>query len=378
MNRKIASLNSANIKNKKVVFVGPFVGEFGWELLFWHGWVKKIFRTRYRNYHKIACSVPGRHVFYPDADEFLPLPISFFKKPFSSRGYITDCWINGWPKPNASSQELEDVYPKIEKILREFKRKLPKDTEFIVPWQKRKDPEYGIMGAEIPENPTTEIPVSYEIPYSNQILEYFKPTRKGKQMLEKIRKKDKRKPICIFPRMRKYRRPDKNWDKEKYLALIQYLQGKFPDYKIAILGEPRGAFFADFLPKDCLDLINVDPNYRMDVQCAALRDGVIAIGSQSGAIDFALGSGCCSITWGTASGEKRFLGENYMKTPLTFLPVQNPSSDIVIKYVEKMLGVGRAPVGFEVKKQMISNFYKIMPDSFMKSKRLSKLKKKIS
>ena len=24
------------------IFAGPFVGEFGWELMFWHGWLRKI------------------------------------------------------------------------------------------------------------------------------------------------------------------------------------------------------------------------------------------------------------------------------------------------------------------------------------------------
>ena len=25
-----------------IIFAGPFVGEFGWELVFWHGWLRKI------------------------------------------------------------------------------------------------------------------------------------------------------------------------------------------------------------------------------------------------------------------------------------------------------------------------------------------------
>jgi hypothetical protein len=54
--------------NKKVVIFGPFVGEFGWELLFWQGWVRKVSRSEFRDYWKVAVSYPGREVFYPDVD----------------------------------------------------------------------------------------------------------------------------------------------------------------------------------------------------------------------------------------------------------------------------------------------------------------------
>ena len=367
------------MENKKTVFFGPFVGEFGWELLWWQGWVKKVCRTRYKDYHKIACSVSGRHIFYPDADEFLPIPKWFFEKPVSSRGYITDCWINGWPTPNSSAAELEDVYPRIQKIIDGFKERLPEDTEFVFPWMFRNDDEYGKMGMEIPENPEENSKIIiYNIAYDKQILEYLNPSKKGMELFKEVYDGNER-LIAIFPRMRKYRRPDKNWEKDKYNDLIDMLQKKFPYPKIAIFGEPGGAFFADDMPDGCIDLINVNADYRMDIQCAALKQSVIAIGSQSGAIDFALASGCDAITWGPASGEKVFLTENFMKVPMTFIPFQNPDVSVVVNYVEKMLGHRKLPpIGFEIKKQAVSKFYRVLPRIVMKSTTLSRIKKKFS
>ncbi|MBI5332440.1 MAG: hypothetical protein HZB65_02620, partial [Candidatus Aenigmarchaeota archaeon] len=437
-------------KSFKTVFFGTFVGEFGWELLWWQGWVRRVCRTRYKGWRIIASSFPGRHVFYPEA-EFWPLPRWFLEKPISSRVYITDCWKNNWPSPNIETKELEDVKPKIDRIITDFKKKLPKNTVFIIPWKFRNDKEYGKMGMIIPENPKKDDKfIAYNIAYSDQDLEYLKPSKKGQELFDRILENSKNTNslqashdtnscsvkqieiqnsydrnskrsqsvfshntntnyfskknslIAIFPRMRKYRRPDKNWEKEKYLELIEKLQKRFcgnsktsdevpynknnysfkqtekSQYKIAILGEPGGAFFADSVPDGCIDLINVPADYRMDIQCAALNQSKLAIGSQSGAIDFALACGCPSISWGPGSGEKVFLTENFMKTPMTFLPFQNPHVDTVLRYAGHLLGYDRKPVGFEIKKRIISGFYANMPNAVMKSGMLSKIKKRVA
>ena len=52
----------------KTVFFGPFVGEFGWEMLYWHAWVNKVSNGKFKNYKKIVASFSGRESFYPNAD----------------------------------------------------------------------------------------------------------------------------------------------------------------------------------------------------------------------------------------------------------------------------------------------------------------------
>jgi len=356
---------------KKIVFFGPFVGEFGWELTYWHGWVKRLCKERYRNYYKIACSFPSRYPLYPEVDEFWPLPKKFMKIPISSRGYITDCWLNGFPKPDTPGR-LPDVKPIVDDLITEFKNKLPKNTKFVIPWELRYDEEdkrfYGvwISGNSI---------ITYKIPFSKQYLEKLQPTPKGKRMLEKIVNPDTR-LIAIFPRCRLFRRPDKNWEKNKYEILIQKLQSELPDHKIAIFGEPGGSFFVDDTPAGCINLVQISSKYRMDVQLAALKQSELALGSQSGGIVFSLAAGCKSLTWGGAAGKKGIQEQNYVGTKLIFYPSVNPTVEVVLKYVRWCLNRGAPPWKLEVRRLTINflfdHFYRIT-----KSKRLVNLKKSL-
>ncbi|MEK9135219.1 MAG: hypothetical protein AAB451_02870 [Patescibacteria group bacterium] len=321
---------------KKTVFFGPFVGEFGWELLFWHGWVKRLCRTRYKDCYKIACSFPGRYPFYPEVDAFWPLPDEFLKFPISSRNYITDYWNKGKPEATVPAN-LPDVWPRLKRVIADFQKKLPKDTEFIHPWTYRYDKEdkrhYGVDKKYTP----------YAPPYSKQILVKIQPTQKGRETLKKIVSPEE-KLIVIFPRKRNFRRPDKNWKKESYQLLINRIQKKLPGYKIAILGEPGGAFFEEGVPKNCLDLINVNPYQRMDIHLAAVSQAKLAVGGQSGGVSFAMAGGAKTITWGNAVFERVIAKENYLNSPLIFLPLSDPSIDLIFKYINWFIGINSMPL----------------------------------
>lgn len=333
----------ANLTNKKTVFFGPFIGEFGWELLFWHGWVKRMCRTRYKDFYKIVCSFPGRYPFYPEADEFWSLPDDFLHNQISSRGYITDCWQNGYPTPSVKGN-LPDIFSLIQKVIDDFKAKLPEDTIFIHPWAFREDKEDKCFyGVKIKENPQSDKDfISFGIPYSRQVLEKLKATTEGKEIVTKIISPGE-KIIAIFPRCRQFRRPDKNWQKENYEILIRKIQKELPDFKIAILGEPGGAFFSDGVPEGCLDLINIDKNSRMDVHLAALAQAKAALGSQSGAITFAMAAGIPVISWGPAAGEKFFSKENFTKSRFVFIPSENPNPETIFNYIKWVAAKSNAP-----------------------------------
>lgn len=328
---------------KKTIFFGPFVGEFGWELLFWHDWVKRMCRTRYKDYYRIACSFPGRYPFYPEVDEFWPLPEDFLRNTISSRGYITDCWINGYPRPSINVV-LPDICPLLGKVINDFKKKLPSATEFIHPWEFRYDKEdKKYYGVDIKHSPRSDDDfIAYNIPRQKQVVGYLNPTQKGIKILKTIISPEE-KIISIFPRNRLFRRPDKNWSKENHEFLIKEIQKELPKFKIGILGEPGGAFFTDGVPAGCIDLINIDQNYRMDVQLAALKQSKLAIGSISGAILFVLASGCKAITWGGLDQEKACAKENFMNSPFIFLAHKNPSVNLIIKYVKWSIGGGVMP-----------------------------------
>lgn len=348
--------------NKKIVFFGPFIGEFGWELIYWQGWVRRLCQEKYKNYHKIACSFPGRNPFYPYVDEFWPLPEEFLKEPISSRAYITDNWINGLPTADDKKINLEEVYPKMIKILEFFQNKLPKDTVYFIPWEEIEDPLDGkSYGTFISVNPKSNSDFNTKlIPYNKQILENINPTKKGVEELLKIVHPTK-KILAIFPRCRLARRPDKNWSKSKYEELIFKLQQEFPQYKIAIFGAPGGAYFTEGAPTGCLDLINLSPNLRMDIQLSALKQSVLTIGGESGGMIFALAAGCPALCWGHLSYAHNFKKENYMKTPSYFYPKNNPSVEEVMKYIRWLLKNNKAPVINIIKSKSLIIIYNFIP-----------------
>ena len=89
----------------KTVFFGPFIGEFGWEVLYWSAWINRLIDEKYKNCHIIVASQGGRELFYPKANEFWPLPDWFCDVQYVQTGYISDGWENGLPRGNFSRVE---------------------------------------------------------------------------------------------------------------------------------------------------------------------------------------------------------------------------------------------------------------------------------
>ena len=73
-----------------VVFAGPFLGEFGWELSYWHAWLRYLKENHYKNSKMIVSSYPGREALYEFADEFIPISNDFIKKNYSQRAFFLD------------------------------------------------------------------------------------------------------------------------------------------------------------------------------------------------------------------------------------------------------------------------------------------------
>jgi len=328
----------------KTVFFGPFIGEFGWELLFWQGWVRKVCKGEFRDYRKIAASVQGRQPFYPYVDEFWPLPDSFLKLEVSGHGYYTDGWRGGYPGRQIETHTVRsiisslrhlhkprriwvekpidcpDLEQQVEEMFTEFKQRLPDDTFYFVPWKANHyEPDALEFGLQIPQGvcPTSDMSVIKHIDFQYQLFEYLEPTPEGERAFRRIMP-DERKMVAIFPRYRVVRRADKNWAIEKYLDIIHRIQNVWPDCLVSIFGEPGGAYFADGVPAGCLDLINIPAEHRMDIQVAALKHCVMALGSMSGAVLVALAAGCPTLIWGFAANQARYYRENFMGSPMIY------------------------------------------------------------
>ena len=373
----------------KTVFFGPWIGEFGWEFMHWYAWVSRVCQEDFKDYYKIASSFSGREPFYPDVDKFIAHPNDFTKIFVSQRNYITDHWKGIRPQPNSSNnflfknnkQETSSSIPEnqiqnAEKLLNLYVNELPKDTIFFVPWREnyyeKHNLEFGIFdeGGKTPLMNTLDfitvkvlkrtvgkISDKWEwlnikdyninnegflvkrIPFEKQNFFKLSPTNDGHKKFLDIYNPANRKPIIsVFPRFRKERRTDKNWSEGNYLKIIDFLKSQYPQYDIAVLGAPGGCYFVGNPPDDCIDLINIDDDSRMDIHIAALRNSIFALGGLSGAILVSLAAGCPSLTWGHETARIRAEEENLLDTKFIYLGDEQPELGHIQEILKENLG----------------------------------------
>ena len=208
------------------------------------------------------------------------------------------------------------------KLLNHFKEKLPFGAEIICPFQDNKinEIEFGVRKA----NSLKQDPIQKRVPFDEQVFFKFTPnkTKLTGQFVKQLKQK---RVIAIFPRYRETRRPDKNWSKEKYEDLIKMLKMQFPTHKLAIFGAPNGAYFSEGCPEDVMDLINIDPKERTNIQAAILERADFAVGSLSGAMVFARFCGVPVMTWSLERDKDRFHDENRLDIPTYFISNRDPS-----------------------------------------------------
>jgi len=71
------------LKSNSLVFAGPFLGEFGWEISHWMPHIRWL-RKQYPRRYLITASYPGRQALYNNIiDEFWPLPEWFVEKKYN-------------------------------------------------------------------------------------------------------------------------------------------------------------------------------------------------------------------------------------------------------------------------------------------------------
>lgn len=346
----------------EVVVFGPFVGELGWELLFWHGMVRRLCNTVFKNFRRIAVSMPGRQPFYPDVDEFLPLRDDDLPKNFSAQGYIADGWRDGLPgRPRLETYfhprvpwtllrhgiiqkatyierwKGTPIEPRVISIIERLKSEFPSDSEFVTPFSKNRLGD-ATFGHDTSVNARMLEQASYRPAFDKQDLRRLVPSSTAAKAVEQLL--DSRdKWIAVLPRKRDFRRPDKNWDAASYLRLIEEL--KTQGYGVILVGAPGGAHFVDQTVAGCIDLINIPNKHRLDLHIAAFSKSVAAIGGMSGAVLVALASGCPTVTFGHPEQQIRYYTENYLRTALVYLSTFDVSTADLIIALETLLGNSR-------------------------------------
>lgn len=350
----------------ETVIFGPFVGEFGWETMHWMGFVNNLCSTKFKNSRKIVISYPGRSVLYKFADEFIAIPNWFISLNPSARNYILDGWIDGYPgnstlkykwnfnfafkkllnfqKPHRILKEKPYAWPSMrvhaEKVLKEIISELNlKEYTLICPWKLTSldGARYGFDDSGDARYLSQESNIN-RFPNPDHEWSYLESSQRGKKFLSVLIESDSE-LITIFPRRRLIRRQDKNWRYENYQELIKLLSDKYPKFRIALCGEPGGAYFEKFVPENCIDLINIDPSTRLDAHLAALEKSRIAIGSLSGAMFLPLMTLTPTLVFGIESEKSRFERDNYLNTKLRYLVSADPSIEEVLEEVDRLISV---------------------------------------
>ncbi|MBT5940202.1 MAG: hypothetical protein HOG95_09740 [Rhodospirillaceae bacterium] len=310
------------IESEAPVFFGPFIGEFGWELMCWQGWVRRVCEKYYSDRKVIVSSQKEHSALYPYADEFWPLPSWFTDLDRAANQYSTFGWRNGWPgnvqwHPEMTKifvdgtieteyvyeqvhtpLNLPDMQPVAETMLNEFKARLPGNAVFMVPWKLTTCPisghEFGIRTLENPLVNGVDFEV-IEIPIEFQNLQRLSPTPKGNELLNQhAGSRGEKKFIAVHPRYCESE-PTKNWDETIYVEIILRLQKLFPSHHVFVFGSLEGTCL-NTIPDGCIDLINIDEQDRLEVQIAALNNSWLTIGAASGGLQLAYMTGCAVIT----------------------------------------------------------------------------------
>ena len=348
------------------IFAGPFVGEFGWELMFWHGWLRKIKQEIYPNSHFIVSSFPGREPLYEFADEYISLPNFYLKNNFSERDYFVDWEIFDIDKQNFIFKEMEKLYffykdkfesENIEYIFNYPQKKLTRNLtlriknkfnfnifdNFLIKNKSLKEVINNFNnhpGINIP-NPLILNPVNREIkdlynPQKPKSMDQkwvkLKPTPEGIKLRDKLLEPydlTNRPVFSIFPRKRILRREDKNWTESKWRKFINLLIKKY-DPIIILSGTPQGAFFSEEKNNsNLINIINESKKNILSLQLAFLEISQIAIHGRSGSCNLSLQHGCPTFMAGPEEDRD------------TICNVENPQRSEIFYYTE--FGVNPEP-----------------------------------
>ena len=348
------------------IFAGPFIGEFGWELVFWHGWLRKIKREIYPDSYFIVSSFPGREPLYEFADEFINLPDFYLNNNFSERDYFVDWeiydlekqkkifnemrklidfyhnklnendinFIYNYPQKKFSRSLFNRIQNKIKNIISINHDLTQKDLKKVLSSFNKhagiKNPDPFIL------NPVNrEIKDLYNPQYPNLVDQKWiklKPTKLGIKLRDDILASFnyKKKPIfTIFPRKRLIRRKDKNWEENNWKNFIQMLIKKY-DAIIVLAGTPKGAYFAhEANSANTINIINSSKTNILDLQLAFLEISKIAIHGRSGSCNLSLQNGCPTFMAGPEEDRKAICVD------------QNPLNSKIFYYTE--FGVNPTP-----------------------------------
>ncbi len=270
---------------------GPWIGELGWELTSWQGWVRYACKTKYKSHRKYILTFPGRECLYQGIDAtFLSHPKWFRNVQYSARAYATDYWTKNGPKIKNVTYNGPYMKTTAKKLLHHYMEKLslPKEN-FMIPWRvfSIDDKQYGGVTSSSPRRRWVPKKIVDRFQDVSPITSIASHTQTLHGEMKRQGFDPNSKLLLLFPRGRQ-RHGDKNWPEKYYIKLHRTAKKILSEYVVSFVGSPDGALFPKGAPAGVLDLIHIqDPNNRLNIHVAAMKQSVIGVGPASGILHVA-------------------------------------------------------------------------------------------
>ncbi len=252
---------------RPVLFAGPWIGEFGWELARWQGGIRRI--AQGAEWYVIVMGDVGHHLLYPYAHEYWDVP-RFFRE----AGFTRQCdHVRGGAEAAVHLQLLAWL------IARALARIGPVQMT-LLPQRFRPD-EQDIVRLKVPDA---------------------------------ARWRPEGRYFCVLPRLRSWN-PQKNWPVGKWLDLMAALQGDGSPYgeQAMVVGAPD-------------EVRTLQPEYACEERwslhrsIALLGGAEFAIAPESGGALLSLLCGCPTVVFGHMRNKKRITAdENFLSTPVHYV-----------------------------------------------------------
>ena len=300
------------IKSNSVVFAGPFMGEFGWELSHWVPHLRWL-RDQYRGKRLIASSYKGLEpLYFGIADEFWPLPDWFVDKK-----YDRDCF-----------ESLSDDNHYEELILHfknELTRKFPPEN---IQWTK---PPRGynhilrdmnqVVFQKFEASPeANKIADDLIFNHGNKpVIVLFARNVNREMFLDIVNNKPRYVEDCYPEGL-----PTRNWPRSHWNDLFKMLYSRFgKQFTFAIGGTKGGNCLLEAAQSnnDVIDLTEFDIDQSLDITIAMLNRAFLSISSQSGPTHLSVQCGCPSFVYGHEQ-ERHTQTDNPLRTDIVFFETQ--------------------------------------------------------
>ena len=274
---EICKLCAAMRGKGPILFAGPWIGEFGWELARWQGRVRKAAGCRQQaaGWYIIVMGDVGHHLLYPYAHEYWEVP-RFFRE----AGFTRQCdHVRGGPFDRGHKEIAAYLRLLAWLIARELASVGP--VHMTIQPQRFRPDEQDIVRLNVPDA---------------------------------ARWRPEGRYFCVLPRLRSWN-PQKNWPAFKWLDLMAALQGDGSPYgeQAMVVGAPD-------------EVRTLQPEYACEERwslhrsIALLGGAEFAIAPESGGALLSLLCGCPTVVFGHMRNKKRITAdENFLSTPVHYV-----------------------------------------------------------